>query len=985
MEIKLPNFTEKIENGTYAKFIDEFKTLISNSYRKNLYMVEITSPDDNEKKNIIPTDGMKTISLLCDNIGNLDADMSDLKAKYYGREHITAGYFKFKQTVDMTFYDVSLSKDNFMVSDLFFEWMNKFNHKGKYYTRREYIDDVCNNITLKVYNNFITEKGSAAINLEPIKASFDYEHGGAYKVGVDSIKEPKILNYLRQSIFTLDPTRKALSASTTMHGVVNALLFAIVNGAKIFDITMEWAKDGGRNDAYDKIKAMINTAQGKKNSWSSKDAFESDSLRSKSENIKTGGGVSGNDIIWDEVTNISNTPEKDFELSQGSLPENIEKLESLKSDEELSPSSSMISTTGADISNLKSNSATNISSDNKLLNLKENINDTVDGGELKIKSPEETVIDDYKNFINDLGGNNMDELFSTETISVNLKEKLKQISKNDSFSSYVDILKSSIGEIVSEDEEKVNVFKFENENDRQQTKNRLTKILNTLLGNKPINVEEINEDLLAVNQYVDSDINLISKLNKKMLDIANTALVSGGLVNEDEKAEIVDLLSEYTPMVDSTSIKKHFKTFVDEVMEEIVSDNTEAVKILTSLQNFGSKINDPFSQEPSLINSILDKIKEKIESMGDNFKVNELSKWLNTDNKLSSNSSFVKRFSELGEAIKKSIGENDSAQEVIKILNDAKLKQIDVNDGTFFRNNIYFVKQKIRKTHIDAYRFYKSMNTDKQVKEAYGQTLDYAKLSEEKINRRDVDDDLTPEEQEIKNVYDINEKNTQRVISDDEKKSYINGNLKETYKKEVGTSSECYRLDAEHWWQLSRKVIDALMLAAEQTAAISLGLPHIYNSLIQKKWNDLFINYGFSDFINPDEKESDIPGKKIASSLGKVNEAINSVKNEKIYVNMHEKLYNKIINIRTKNIENSKKFYYDYNYKDKFENDEIFSSQLFGNDKPIRTIKLTYCFPKQVVIMDQLSNEATGANTIPKVKVTFNVFDIIKHEETRKK
>lgn len=258
--------------------INEFKLLISNSYRNHNYDIRITKPSirrskDGEDERIVKYlyENNINISLLCKSIGQLEVDIEDIKTEVQGREQSTGGKFKYKSPITISFFDVILndgeSKPIFL-SDVFKYWIERWNYEHptlentKLYTRRRYRDDNTANIYIGVYSGVrMGAKNSQDIEQLTYKTNeintINQSNIGKMK-NLLSSNNDAFLSFDRWKYFWTDKNiikdpgqfafTKALNgfggaSQITLHGMINGFVFSILKGLSIGEMFYELSQD----------------------------------------------------------------------------------------------------------------------------------------------------------------------------------------------------------------------------------------------------------------------------------------------------------------------------------------------------------------------------------------------------------------------------------------------------------------------------------------------------------------------------------------------------------------------------------------------------------------------------------------------------------------------------------------------------------------------------------------------------------------------
>lgn len=260
---------------------NEFKNLISNSYRNYCYDISFTDAggenqlfDDIIENYLIKN--AKNLSLLCKSVGKLEAEVLDQKIEMAGRNIITAGKFNYKSPIVLQFYDVVLGNDAngrpFMTSDLFKHWIERWNLEHpvntyeKLYTRRRYLEENSLRMNIKLYRGMYLNASSPNKDIMDLINKQNGSDESFQQKLFDRIKRALSENKLastsidrweyfwdeddiaRWGGFEFMKSMNGVGGSgITLHGLINAYVFTFIKALTISELFVNLANDINSN------------------------------------------------------------------------------------------------------------------------------------------------------------------------------------------------------------------------------------------------------------------------------------------------------------------------------------------------------------------------------------------------------------------------------------------------------------------------------------------------------------------------------------------------------------------------------------------------------------------------------------------------------------------------------------------------------------------------------------------------------------------
>lgn len=502
-----------------------FKSLLSKSYRNYQYDISFgNSENNNSGINIFN----EIVSVCCKSIGKLSVEIGDNTVKYFGRNRVAGDYIKYKSPITITFYDVIVDDNGTLLSYLFKKWVEKWNIRGDgyfsdVYTRRNYIDNVVSPCKIKVYRGGLSKadmKQKSATDLEYVVMR-DYNSNEISKFfneyfndGNSSYNSDKKKTLSENSAYAA-----MFSGVATDHGLVNTMLFALLMGSRIVDVALNASgnfdnnNDNGDNRVSDALHEL---------------GIEDGGIAQTIEN-----GVKENPY---QLKNV--IPNKQSES------ENVNELKKKFF-------------TKFEIDKLKVAENLNVSLKHEIQNaykysdtFKEAIKDlrtVIDGlGRLPGSKSTSEMYDGLGERKEHIENNS--EMY--DGLSISLTDIPKDSSEmydglldkldlnNESVAAVYDGLNSALNQSVSEI---TDMFKFENDSQAKEVRDKLNEILDELIGKRPLNLNSIKEDLIGVSKYINTNRN--KDFIKNLIEAARN-IAHSDYYNEDKMETITQTLSK---------------------------------------------------------------------------------------------------------------------------------------------------------------------------------------------------------------------------------------------------------------------------------------------------------------------------------------------------------------------------------------------------------------------------------------------------------
>lgn len=486
---------------------NKFKELLSKSYRNYQYDINFEKFRYND-----------ILSMCCKSIGKLSVEIGDNTVKYFGRNRVAGDYLKYASPITLTFYDVIVNDSNgTMLSYLFKQWVESWNiksdgHNNEIYTRRNYIDSVVDKCTIKVYRGGLVGSDIKNKNVEfssIIQTTDELRYRffkGFFETDGVKLSENSAYSAMFRGV-------------ATEHGLVNTMFFALLMGSRIVDVALNASgnfdnnNDNGDNRVSDALHEL---------------------------------GIGDGGIAQTIENGVKENP---YQLKNviPNKPSEVEDANQLKTKH----------FTKSEIDKLKIAENLNVSLKHEIQNaykysdtFKEAIKDlrtVIDGlGRLPDNKSTSEMYDGFGERKEHIENNS--EMY--DGLSISLTDIPKDSSEkydglldkldlnNESVAAVYDGLNSALNQSVSEI---TDMFKFENDSQAKEVRDKLNEILDELIGKRPLNLNSIKEDLIGVSKYINTnrDKDFIKNLIEAARNIAHS-----DYYNDDKMETITQTLSK---------------------------------------------------------------------------------------------------------------------------------------------------------------------------------------------------------------------------------------------------------------------------------------------------------------------------------------------------------------------------------------------------------------------------------------------------------
>lgn len=634
-------------DGRDVPTYNEFKSMLSNSYKNYLFDFKFENPWNFKVGGVMSNDDdiNEIISYCCKGIPALTYKIDDIAVKSQGRTMITAGYMSYTSPITINFYDVNIgTEDNpFFLSDYFrrvMEWWGEFGGKNistDLCTRRRYLKNVSRNCEVSVYRGVYFGDDAKGMNKRSDYTNVDGDINDSGENRYTFFKDffnPKSNGHLTENS-AIESMKKG---SATNHGIVNIFLFALLQGAKIVDVLGDNDQSFKDPTISEKMHTLGLNALSK--------------IHQAVENRNNFYDVEDVVHTKDYNTNTVNADYENYNPVRYFTTEELQKL-------------ALSDTVNVELKNMvrdalkSSEFSGNIENlrhlIGKLGNVSGNSDQVVNSLPQYLKVPfpainEKSLPDKLPDGMGD--------------IDVNLDELHTKIENGLS-----GIWERRSGEMVN------NSFKFENDSEAQEIRNRLNEILDMLIGKKTLNVKTFSEDLTSASNYLKSgDISL--DFIKELVESVRGKIVTSDYYEENKATELEKIYNK--------------KNDID-VLDDMNTDKMEEIDKSLKLKKNVSNDSFDTSQEKELLENAENEKRTAVESINDIFTsqtdAENFIKLLASRTKAESNIAWKKYGDDLIEAIMSEIVQNnitktDGENLIIAIKKALKSRMIeDMSNG----------------------------------------------------------------------------------------------------------------------------------------------------------------------------------------------------------------------------------------------------------------------------------------------------------------